>query len=268
MSNTQDIQLPERISLFCEWFDDKRNIWNGTHVASMNTVSEFWHVMDIVYGLADEEFDEELPIMHRSQFSHEEDLEYFKAILSEANKQGSDIWSKNTSDISINNYNNKQYIWTFGKSSYIKGNTFDSTLFIKRNVKNRAINSMTINLTNAVSHVNASNGLCPLDKSFSKGYIPIMILKFISGELNNIGVDAIMFQKTVVAGNVKSIGNRMRKADNLSLGYRLRVITNKNKPIGGYSNNMKLVQKYMESFHNEPDCDPRLSSCVVKITQC
>ncbi|CAH6421004.1 Hypothetical protein MVR_LOCUS234 [uncultured virus] len=130
----------------------------------------------------------------------------------------------------VHDYNKHQYIWVIARYNKKTFNPEDGFYqFLQRYMatfkaygkypaskKERTANSGRLNLM--ASRANEEAGCVPMDSDFQKGYIPRFVFEFIRGSLDEFGVCAVSFSKTIL-----SVGGRNGTPCHPCKGYQLRI---------------------------------------------
>ena len=246
----EDCILPQSIALICEWQLDSKE-WTSEIVAIMATYKDFWNVIDEIgnnEACTHSKF--ALPLLGKETNANE----IFSKLISAGkkymdNEDMVNIAANNVRNVNgiVSQYNSLHPVWSFVKvPMHATKETKIDVPFIR--VSGRAINAIDINLKD--TRANCNLGINIIDPDFNDGYIPRIIMDFITGSLPQ-DICSVAFNKTIAVN-----GSTYFK------GYRLRVLTQRAEQSVLGSCKIFLENQFIKNISEKND----YSKCVVRIS--
>lgn len=247
----KDIMLPEPIALLCEW--QVNNEWKSQVVSIMKTVKDFWMTYQCLEDTTKgTDCCFSLPLVGNMEKS----IVIFDSLIASSKRMNGseddtvDVNDSNIKNVStiVSSYNALFPVWSFIK---VKPDTImESDIvvpFIKDQDGQKKINEININLKD--TKFNIQHGIYCIDPEFTKGYIPRLILSFISGNLPS-QINAIVFSKTIAVNS-----------NTYFRGYRVRILTETTE----YLSLIECRDYLQTTFIKKNWNDYNYSRCVVRI---
>ena len=232
IQHIEEIQLPEPIALICEWQED--NKWFNKVLSIMKTVSQFRNTIRKHCG-------NDVDSVSSFSSAYVNNDEYANELFHSLFEIDDFIESKKI----VTEFNSIHAQWSFVKVSNDKTVNDEISVPFIRNLRNRAINCVDINLKE--THDNNQKGTRIISGNFhdNDSYISTMVTDFIIGAMPP-EITAVTFIKTATV--FKQCIYR---------GYRLRVLTN--KPT--YSDLNQCLDYIKNEYTKKFDID--YSKCIV-----